>query len=145
MRPLLPALVLAAGWAGTAQAHSTTCRGGTVLTDAAARAGCAAHGGRPNPFTLDALPRLEAAPRPDAPPRRTPASTSRATPAPSGGLGMVWVNTGTKAYHCQGDRYYGCPAPIQWSGQNVSAASERAAEVTQLGQGCRAASAYPAR
>jgi DNA uptake protein ComE-like DNA-binding protein len=29
------------------------------------------------------------------------------TPAPSAGSGMVWVNTATKVYHREGDRWYG--------------------------------------
>lgn len=30
-----------------------------------------------------------------------------AAAAPGGGPGMVWVNGRSKAYHCQGDKWYG--------------------------------------
>jgi hypothetical protein len=34
-------------------------------------------------------------------------STAPATAAPGGGDGKVWVNTGSKVYHCAGTKYYG--------------------------------------
>jgi hypothetical protein len=35
------------------------------------------------------------------------ASATPATAAPGGGAGKVWVNSGSKVYHCEGTKFYG--------------------------------------
>lgn len=42
-----------------------------------------------------------------APAKSSKANTPRAEQAAGGGAGKVWVNPSSKAYHCEGDKYYG--------------------------------------
>jgi hypothetical protein len=58
----------------------------------------------PQPFGTAASATLATNP---TPPTRTSHTSDSATPPAAGGAGKVWANTGTKVYHCFGDKYYG--------------------------------------
>jgi hypothetical protein len=97
------------------------CKDGTYSSAPAKRGACAGHGGVKDWYAADKkaekAPKTAAAPAPAA----APAAPAAAAPAKSaekssamptaaaagGGPGKVWVNTSSKVYHCQDDKWYG--------------------------------------
>ena len=98
------------------------CKDGSYWSGAVKKGACRGHKGvqtwyaesAPSAAASAPTKSMAAAPAPTA----TPAKPVAAAPIPvapskpsamatSGGPGQVWVNTASKVYHCQGDRYYG--------------------------------------
>jgi hypothetical protein len=100
----------------TGTTHKGACRGHKGVKEWLDGAAAAAPAARSAPA---AAPAPTAAPVAPATPAAAPAAKAAAskrtppTPAsqiaqkPGGGPGLVWVNSGTKVYHCQGDEWYG--------------------------------------
>jgi len=95
-------------WTGAAK--SGACRGHKGIKTWYAAAGSApTSAATPAPAAAPApAPTAAAAPAP-APKTKAMASATGAakTAAPGGGPGMVWVNSSSNVYHCQGTKYYG--------------------------------------
>ncbi|HEY0295090.1 MAG TPA: hypothetical protein VGC69_07125 [Bordetella sp.] len=116
-------LASAAGFAQTAPAGAPAgatglCKDGTYYTGATKQGACRGHKGvgtwygaaTPAAAAPAAMAPAAAAAAPAAaatPGKKPAAFTPAATAAPGGGPGLVWVNTSSKVYHCQGDKWYG--------------------------------------
>lgn len=117
--PVAAILLIASAGAASAQDSMTaSCKDGTNWSGARRSGACRGHGGvLAFGAAATTAPLTSAAPAAAPPPVTAPASTAATAPstmprpAPSaaagGGPGQVWVNSSTKVYHCQGDRYYG--------------------------------------
>ena len=78
---------------------SAVCKDGTSFSGSTLKGACRGHGG------VDKKSAATAATVAPVPAAQTAKSTPPAQVAAGGGAGKVWVNTATKIYHCQGDRY----------------------------------------
>lgn len=132
-----PAATPAAAPAATASAtgaHTALCKDGTYYDGTSHKGACRGHKGvqewTDTKSTTAAAPAATAAPTaapaaaPAAAPTAAPATSAAAAPKaaaehkmptpasemtqkPGGGPGLVWVNSESKVYHCQGDEWYG--------------------------------------
>lgn len=84
--------------AGAPAGTTGLCKDGTYYNGATKKGACQGHKGVKTWYG----PAAAAAP---AAGKTMPAPAASA--APGGGKGMVWVNSSTKVYHCQGDKWYG--------------------------------------
>jgi len=108
--PIVTAFGLALSLATYAQAPAVTatCKDGSPFSGTTRAGACRGHGGvqawgneapsatAPTTAPAAASPTTTASPLPQT-------QTTRGVP----GAGQVWVNTKSKVYHCQGDRWYG--------------------------------------
>jgi hypothetical protein len=106
--------------AGAPAGATGLCNDGSYWTGASKSGACRGHKGIKTWYAAaGAAPAAPAAAAPAAPAAATPAApaapapktkastATSTTPAPGGGPGLVWLNTSTKVYHCQGTKYYG--------------------------------------
>jgi len=153
MNALVPSVALAIGLMMAFDVHAqapaqapagTTglCKDGSYYSGPTKKGACAKHGGvkewygaeEAKPATAGATP-AAAAPTaaPAATPKKSAAPTAAATAAPGGGPGLVWVNTSSKVYHCQGTKWYGTTKKGEYM---TEAAAKAAGNHADHGKSC---------
>ena len=97
--------------AGAPAGSTGMCKDGTYTTNETKKGACSGHkgvkdwyGDKAAAAPAKAAPTAAAEPSTAAAPAKT---TAAKAPAGGGGPGQVWVNTETKVYHREGDRWYG--------------------------------------
>lgn len=124
MKSIAAVLAFSVGIFAYANAHAAApegatalCNDGSYYSNASKKGACSRHGGVKDWYgdatakTSDAKTATSTTPVDKntavlVPDKSVPAAT-RTTPAAGGGPGQVWVNTRSKVYHCQGDKWYG--------------------------------------
>ncbi len=115
---LLAGLALSTNLFAQAPAGSTgECKDGSYSTAESKKGACARHGGVKEWYSTKAATEKAATAAPTSAstakttvPTATPStaqSSPTTMPVAGGGPGQVWVNTRSKVYHCQGDKWYG--------------------------------------
>lgn len=148
MRALLLSTLVALGVSFSALAQTAgvtaTCRDGTAWSGASRRGACSGHQGVQAFGAASAAAASAASPSTSAvapattpPPAVAPAPTATvpvvSPPRSSSGPGQVWVNTRSKVYHCQGDRYYGKTAQGEYM---TEVAAKAAGDRPSRGKAC---------
>ena len=146
----IPCALAAQAPAGAPAGATGKCKDGTFTTAPKKQGACRGHKGVDTWFAAETTPAKASAktsapasapaavpapapkqtaaptPAPAAAPAATAKTTtpkSAKTPAPGGGPGLVWVNSGTNVYHCYGTEFYGTTK----AGKYMSEADAKAA------------------
>jgi hypothetical protein len=151
MKTLIASIMIGAGIMISATCNAQApagstgeCKDGTYTSAESKRGACAGHGGVKDWYSSKAPAKEAAAPKETAPtkaaaptavvaPSAKTAASSSTTAAAGGGAGQVWVNSKSKVYHCQGDKWYGKTKEGQYM---TEAAAKAAGNHPDHGKAC---------